>query len=648
MSSQRTLLWLEADLGLGRRQTPQGLCPLARQCEILSPLRMAEPPDRFTASKPAASAVIRRAARLFLPHKVKVAWTLAAVLVGVVLGLLPPWFLKVIIDDGLIAGRLDTVTLYSVLTIVVNLAAAAVTLLYGYLGVQIGQAIMCDLRSNLYRHLQGMPLSFFTSTRTGEIQTRLISDIGGVQNVVSTTLTDAVSNVAIVVSTLVAMFVFDWRLTLLSIALIPLFGWIGQKVGNFAREVRKGSQEQTAEINAMMQETLSVSGILLTKTTGRQDVLFDKFEVENRKLAEWQIKLNVLQYLFFGMIRMITSLSPALVYWLAGWLMIAQGDASLTVGKLVAFTALQIRLFFPLTGIMGTQVELLSSVALFERIFEYLDLKQGIVDRPGAVRLDPAQVKGEVRFDKVSFRYDPESDRPSLEGVSFVAQPGQLVALVGPSGAGKTTVTYLIPRLYDVESGAVLIDGIDVRDIEGASLNRIVGAVTQETYLLHCSVRDNLKVAKPEATDEEMVEACRLAAIHDQIASLEHGYDTVVGERGYKLSGGEKQRLAIARAILKDPRILILDEATSALDTETERLVQASLSRLMRGRTTFAIAHRLSTVVAADLILVVQDGRVVEQGRHGELVAKGGLYSRLCEEQFRPQEPERASAGEIA
>jgi ATP-binding cassette subfamily B protein len=606
---------------------------------------MAEPSDTVPAPKASSGAVIRRAGQLFLPHRAKVVWTLIAVMAGVVLGLLPPWFLQVIIDEGLIGRHLDTIVLFSILTVIVNLVAAGVTLLYGYWGVQIGQAIMCELRSRLYRHLQGMSLSFFTATRTGEIQTRLISDIGGVQNVVSTTLTDAVSNLAIVVSTLVAMFVFDWRLTLLSIALIPLFGWIGQKVGDFAREVRKGSQEQTAELNAMMQETLSVSGILLTKTTGRQDVLFEKFDVENVKLAKWQIKLNVLQYLFFGMIRMITSLSPALVYWLAGWLMIAHGDPSLTVGKLVAFTALQIRLFFPLTGIMGTQVELLSSVALFERIFEYLDLKQDVVDRPNALKLDPEAVKGEVRFEDVTFRYDPGTEKPSLDRISFSASSGQLVALVGPSGAGKTTITYLIPRLYDVESGSVKIDGVDVRDIEGASLSRIVGAVTQETYLLHSSVRENLKVAKPDATDEEMIEACRLAAIHDQIVSLEQGYDTVVGERGYKLSGGEKQRLAIARAILKNPRILILDEATSALDTETERLIQSSLSRLMEGRTTFAIAHRLSTVIAADLILVVQDGRIVEQGRHQQLLEKGGLYRKLHQEQFKSEVPQ---ASEIA
>ncbi|MCW5940430.1 MAG: ABC transporter ATP-binding protein [Fimbriimonadaceae bacterium] len=606
---------------------------------------MADPSDSLPAPKASSGAVIKRAGQLFRPHRAKVVWTLVAVMAGVVLGLLPPWFLQVIIDEGLIGRNLDTVVLFSILTVIVNLVAAGVTLLYGFWGVQIGQAIMCELRGRLYRHLQGMSLSFFTATRTGEIQTRLISDIGGVQNVVSTTLTDAVSNLAIVVSTLVAMFVFDWRLTLLSIALIPLFGWIGQKVGDFARDVRKGSQEQTAELNAMMQETLSVSGILLTKTTGRQDVLFEKFDVENVKLADWQIKLNVLQYLFFGMIRMITSLSPALVYWLAGWLMIAHGDPSLTVGKLVAFTALQIRLFFPLTGIMGTHVELLSSVALFERIFEYLDLKQEVVDRPDPVKLDSESVQGDVRFDDVTFRYDPATEKPSLDRISFSASPGQLVALVGPSGAGKTTITYLIPRLYDVESGSVKIDGVDVRDIEGSSLSRVVGAVTQETYLLHSSVRENLKVAKPDATDAEMVEACRLAAIHDHIESLEQGYDTVVGERGYKLSGGEKQRLAIARAILKNPRILILDEATSALDTETERLIQSSLNRLMKGRTTFAIAHRLSTVIAADLILVVQDGRIVEQGRHQELLARGGLYRKLHEEQFKSEGP---LAGEIA
>lgn len=578
--------------------------------------------------------VLRRVVGLFRPHRRMVVATLVAVLIGVLLGLLPPWFLQIIIDHGIVGRDMRVVGLFSVLTVLAVLAGAAVTLLYGYWSVVIGQKIMCELRRNLFLHLQSMSLRFFTGTRTGEIQTRLINDVAGVQTVVSNTITDQVSNLAIVISTVVAMFWFDWRLTLLSIGMVPFFALFGRWIGEFARNVRKGTQEQTAELNSMMQETLSVSGILLTKTTGRLDLLTERFDIENRKLAGWQIKMAVLQYLFFALIRMITQLAPALVFWLAGWLIISRGDQSLTIGKLVAFTGLQARLFFPLTGLLSAQVEILSSFALFQRIFEYLDLPRDIEDKPEAVALDPQAVRGRVEFRNVSFRYDPDSTSHTLTDVSFVAEPGQLVALVGPSGAGKTTLTYLIPRLYDADEGQVLLDGIDVRDIKLSSLASLVGAVTQETYLLHTTIRENLRVSKPDATDEEIEAACRLAAIHDHIASLPEGYDTVVGERGYKLSGGEKQRLAIARAILKNPRILILDEATSALDTQSERLIQASLNRLMEGRTTFAIAHRLSTILAADQILVMDKGRIVERGRHAELLAHGGLYARLYHEQF--------------
>jgi ATP-binding cassette, subfamily B, bacterial len=587
--------------------------------------------------------IARRVIGLFKPYRKDVWLTLAAVAVGVVLGLLPPLFLQIIIDQGILKQDLDVVTWFSVWTILATIAGAGVTLLYGWLSVVMGQNIMCDLRAKLFHHLQGMSLKFFTSNRTGDIQTRLISDVGGVQQVLSNTLVDAVSNIAIVVSSLVVMFIIDWRLTLLSIAMIPFFALMGMGVGNFARNVRQGLQEQTSELNSMMQETLSISGILLTKTSGRLDILTNKFGDENRKMAGWQIKLQLLQYLFFGMIRMITGLAPAFVYWMAGWLILGAGDTSITIGTIVAFTGLQIRLFFPITGLLSLQVEIISSFALFERLFQYLDLPKDVIERPNAVPLKPESVLGRVEYRSVNFKYEDEAEDWTLKDVSFVAEPGQLVALVGPSGAGKTTMTYLIPRLYDAQEGQVMIDGQDVKDITLESLARTVGAVTQETYLLHASVRDNLKLAKPDASQAEIEEACRMAAIHDHIAGLEEGYDTLVGERGYKLSGGEKQRLAIARAILKNPRILIMDEATSALDTQSERLIQDSLKNLMAGRTTFAIAHRLSTILEADLILVVKEGQILERGRHPDLLAKGGIYAALYNEQFRTQLEKGAS-----
>ena len=589
-----------------------------------------------------------RIIQLFRAYRAQVIGIAVTVLAAAALGLLPPLFLRTIINQGLVAGNLHVVVAYSLYSLGATLLATGLTLVFGYLSIIVGQNIMRDLRNRLYEHLQGMSLRFFASTRTGEIQSRLANDIGGVQSVLSDTATNVLSNVTTVLSTLVLMIVMDWRLTLLSVGVLPLFALLGSKVGDKARGIRNDVQTNMADLNATMQETLSVSGVLLTKTSGRQALAQKRFAERNEQLTASQVKQSMVMRFFFNLIGLTFTLTPVLVYWLAGYLVVAHKDTHLSLGTIVAFTALQSRLFFPLTSLLNVQVEVTSSLALFDRIYEYLDLKQEITDAPNAIALSPAQMQGRVDFEGVYFRYDEEKpaddtedDAPfwNLENITFQAAPGQLVALVGHSGAGKTTLTYLIPRLYDVTQGSVRIDGHDIRSVKQESLGQCIAVVTQETYLVHDTIRENLRYGKPDATDEELVAAAKTAAIHDHISSLAEGYDTVVGERGYKLSGGEKQRIAIARAILKNPRILILDEATSALDTQSERLIQAALTPLMAGRTTFAIAHRLSTIVAADLILVMEKGRIVEQGTHDDLLAAGGAYAALYAAQFLSDEP---------
>jgi len=588
--------------------------------------------------KPLKPDTLRRVARTFVPYKATVAAIAVAVLASAALGLFSPFLLRAIINQGLLARDMALVTRDTALTLAATLGATALALLYGYWSVQVGQRIMRDLRNRLYDHLQGMALKFFADTRTGEIQSRLANDVGGVQSVLSDTAASVLSNVTTVLSTLVAMIIMDWRLTLLSVGVLPLFALLGQKVGDYGRGVRGVVQESLADLNATMQETLSVSGVLLTKTSGRQGLTRAKFAEENETLTGAQIKQAMVFRFFFNLIGLTFSLTPVLVYWLAADLIVGHGDRHLTLGTIVAFTTLQARLFFPLTGLLNVQVEVTSALALFDRIFEYLDLKQDITDAPDALTLAPSQVRGAVAFEHVVFRYDESQPAPTLADITFEAAPGQLVALVGQSGAGKTTLTYLIPRLYDADAGRVSIDGYDVKHIKLESLGQAIGVVTQETYLVHDTIKANLRYGNPDASDAELIAAAQAAAIHDHIAGLPEGYDTVVGERGYKLSGGEKQRIAIARAILKNPRILILDEATSALDTHSERLIQAALVPLMAGRTTFAIAHRLSTILAADLILVFEEGRIVERGTHFGLLSAGGAYARLYAAQFQDGE----------
>jgi len=576
----------------------------------------------------------RRVVPLFRPYRARVAMVVGLIVLTSTIGIINPLLIQAVFNKALFVKggpKLDLLYILVAIMAAVPIVNGAIGILQTYETTKVGQQVMRDLRDRLYSHLQTLSLAFFTGTKTGEIQSRLANDVGGVQSVVTTTASSILANVVTFVSSIVAMIIISWQLTIVAVITVPAFFWLTKTVGDRRRKVSTATQESLAAMSAISEETLSVSGVLLAKVFGSQLRDVTRYRDENQRLADLELRQQMIGQGFYAVVQSFLSITPAAIYLISG-LLLAHGTA-ISAGTIVAFTTLQTRLYFPIGQLLQVSVELRSSLALFDRIFEYLDVMPDIVDAPDATDLPVTAVGGRVALTDVYFRY-PGVEDDALKGVSFAAEPGHLVALVGPSGAGKTTISYLIPRLYDVTGGSIEIDGIDVRRIREASLAAAIGFVTQESYLFHDTILANLRYGRPSATLEEIEEAARAAYIHDRIMEFPDGYDTLVGERGYRLSGGEKQRLAIARVLLHDPRILILDEATSALDTASEREVQKALDALMGSRTTIAIAHRLSTIVNADIINVIDGGRVVESGPHRDLLREGGLYASLYNEQF--------------
>jgi ATP-binding cassette subfamily B protein len=567
---------------------------------------------------PEAETRFRRITALFRPYRRPLGTVLILITLSAAVSMISPFLLREILDDALPERDKDLLAKLVAGMIGVAIVTGILGVVQTYLSNTVGQRVMHDLRSAVYRHLQRLSLAFFTKTRTGEVQSRIANDIGGVQNVVTTTATSFTQNVTTVIAVTIAMIALDWRLAVFSLAVLPFFVGVSRRVGNRRRALAATRQSAMADISSLVQESLSVSGILLGKTMGRSAELAERFSGESRNLADLEVRSRMAGRWSMAAVQTSFAVMPALVYLFAGL-----SPESVSIGTVVAFTTLQTRLLFPINSLLGVGVEVTSSMALFDRIFEYLDMPVDI--EPGTVELRCPQ--GEVRFDDVWFRYS--EDQWTLRGIDLVVASGTKVAIVGETGSGKTTLGYLTARLYDPDRGAVRLDGTDIRDATFASLADAVGVVSQETYLFHASVRENLRFAKPDATDEQVEEAARAAQVHETIASLPEGYDTVVGERGFRFSGGEKQRIAIARTILRNPPVLVLDEATSALDVQTERAVEEALRELASGRTTIVIAHRLSTVRDADQIVVLDGGELVERGTHDELLAVGGRYAAL-------------------
>jgi ATP-binding cassette subfamily B protein len=577
----------------------------------------------------------RRVGAFFRPYWRAELMTLACIVAGAVLGLLPPLFTRYLIDDAIPSGSMPTVLLGVGGMVGFALIAGLIGVYQGYLNSFVGEAIMRDIRTSMVSHLHRMSLSFFTNTKTGEIMNRVSSDVDNVDNIVTGTFVTIVTNVMTMLTTVVTIFVLDWRLALLSLVVVPLMILPLSPIGRRMYAIRKKTRERRDEIESLTQETLSISGIILMKSFVREPFEKSRYYDFVTRLMDLEIRLAMVGRWFIGAINAMVIVGPALVWAGGAWLAMHGG---LTIGTIVAFVAYFGRLYSPASALAGVQVQIVSALAVFERIFEYLDMPvEGGEESAdaSAAAIEMPHLRGAIAFRDVTFSYD--GARPVLQGLSFEVRPGQVVAFVGPSGAGKTTITNLVPRFYDPQSGAVLVDEVDVRAVTLASLRRDIGIVAQETYLFHDTIAANLRYGKLAATEEELIAAAKAASIHDFIASLPSGYQTIVGERGHKLSGGERQRLAIARVLLKDPRILILDEATSSLDSHNEAMIQTALEEVMRGRTSLVIAHRLSTILKADVIFVVESGRIVESGKHATLLARGGPYARLYWEQFRNQ-----------
>ena len=569
---------------------------------------------------------VRRIARLFIPHRWSIATVTAIIVVSSVVAMASPFLLRAVIDDALPHQNLTLLVWLVIGMVAVAAVTAALGVVQAWISTNVGQKVMHRLRTDVFTHLQRQSIAFFTRTRTGEVQSRITNDIGGMQTVVTSTATSLASNLTTVVATLVAMLALSWQLTLVSLLVLPPSIWLTRRVARMRRAITAAQQRELADLNVVIEEGLSISGVQLTKTMGTGPALVQRFTASSERLVDLELRAQLAGRWRMAATTVVFAAIPAIIYLSAGLPFTA---GTMTIGTLVAFTALQAGLFRPIIGLLDVGVSLVSSLALFARIFEYLDLLVEVDDPAAPVDVDPARVEGHVRVENVTFTY-PGSEAAAVAGITLDVPAGSTLALVGETGSGKSTLAALIARLYDPDAGRITIDGVDLRDMRLADLARIVGVVSQETYLLHTTVRENLRYARPDATDHEIEAAARAAQIHDQIASLPDGYDTVVGSRGHRFSGGEKQRIAIARTLLRDPRVLVLDEATSALDTETERAVQRALDELSRGRTTITIAHRLSTVRGADQIVVIDHGRIVESGTHDYLVARHGRYASLA------------------